>query len=80
MECDPVLDFVSFEMPTPKNRSSLNTSATSNESVFRWQLCSQCLKSIPSNAENHRCSEEINGVFVENTRARLLLQEHKPGL
>ena len=67
-------------MPTPKNRSSLNTSTASNESVFRWQQCSQCLKSIPSNTENHQCSEEINGLFVENTRARLLLQEHKPGL
>ena len=66
-------------MRTSKNRPSLNTSATS-ESTFRWQQCSQCLKSFPSNSDNHQCSDEINGLFVENNRARLLIQEHKPGL
>jgi hypothetical protein len=67
-------------MRTSKNRSSLNTSTTTNESAFRWQQCSQCLKSIPSNSDNHQCSDEVNGLFVEHNRARLLVQEHKSGL
>ena len=75
-----VLDFfLLLRMRTSKNRSSLNTSATSNESAFRWQQCSQCLKSMPSTSENHQCSDELNGFFVENNRARLLVQEHKSG-
>lgn len=75
-----ISDFLLIRMRTSKNRSSLNTSATTNESSFRWQQCSQCLKSIPSTSDNHQCSDELNGVFVENNRARLLVQEHKPGL
>jgi hypothetical protein len=67
-------------MRTSKNRSSLNTSTTTNDSSFRWQQCSQCPKSIPSTSDNHQCSDELNSVFVEHNRARLLVQEHKPGL
>ncbi|CAF2701977.1 unnamed protein product [Rotaria sp. Silwood2] len=64
-------------MRTSKTRSSLNTSSTNNDSSFRWQQCSQCLKSIPNNSDNHQCSDELNGLFVEHNRARLLIQEHK---
>ncbi|CAF0896237.1 unnamed protein product [Rotaria sordida] len=64
-------------MRTSKTRSSLNTSSTNNESSFRWQKCSQCLKSIPFNSDNHQCSDELNGLFVEHNQARLLVQEHK---
>ncbi|CAF4254673.1 unnamed protein product [Rotaria sordida] len=64
-------------MRTSKTRSSLNTSSTNNESSFRWQKCSQCLKSIPFNSDNHQCSNELNGLFVEHNQARLLVQEHK---
>jgi hypothetical protein len=67
-------------MRASKNRSSLNTSTTKNESSFRWQQCSQCLKSIPITSDNHQCSDELDGLFVEPNRARLLLQKHKPGL
>ena len=67
-------------MRKSKNRPSLNTSTTNNESSFRWQQCSQCLKSISSTSDNHQCSDELNGLFVEHNRARLLIQEHKPGL
>jgi hypothetical protein len=67
-------------MRTSKNRSSLNTSTTTNDSSFRWQQCSQCLKSIPFTSDNHQCSDELNSLFVEHNRARLLVQEHKPGL
>ncbi len=72
--------FLLIRMRTSKNRSSLNTSTTSNDSSFRWQQCSQCLKSIPFNSDNHQCSEELNGLFVQQNRARLVIQEHKPGL
>jgi hypothetical protein len=68
-------------MRTSKNRSSLNTSTTTNNgSSFRWQQCSQCLKSIPFPSDNHQCSDEVNGLFVEHNRTRLFVQEHKPGL
>jgi hypothetical protein len=66
-------------MQTSKKRSSLNTSTTNNESSFRWQQCSQCLKSIPFTSDNHQCSDQLNGLFVEHNRARLLIQEHKSG-
>ncbi len=75
-----ILDFLLLRMRTSKNRSSLNTSTTNNESSFRWQQCSQCLKSIPFTADNHQCLDELNGLFLENNRARLILQEHKSGL
>ncbi|CAF1428014.1 unnamed protein product [Rotaria magnacalcarata] len=64
-------------MRNSKTRSSLNVSLTTNESSFRWQKCSQCLKSTPCTVDNHQCSEELEGLFVERNRARLLIQEHK---
>ncbi|CAF3553482.1 unnamed protein product [Rotaria sp. Silwood1] len=64
-------------MRTSKTRSSLNTSSTNNDSAFRWQQCPQCLKSISINTDNHQCSDELNSLFVERSRARLLIQEHK---
>jgi len=51
-----------------------------SESLFRWQQCSECLKSIPSTSENHQCSDESIGIFVESNRARLNIQEHKTGI
>ncbi|CAM2712023.1 unnamed protein product [Rotaria socialis] len=64
-------------MRNSKTRSSLNVSLSTNESSFRWQKCSQCLKSTPCTVDNHQCSEELDGLFVERNRARLLIQEHK---
>jgi hypothetical protein len=67
-------------MRKSKDRPSLNTSTTNSETSFRWQQCSQCLKSTAFTADNHQCSDELNGLFVERNRARLLIQEHKSGL
>ncbi|CAF1088304.1 unnamed protein product [Adineta steineri] len=65
-------------MRTSKNRTSSNTSSITKNSLFQWQQCSQCQKSIPSTSENHECSDESNNVFVEHNRAKLVAQEHKP--
>ncbi|CAF0932609.1 unnamed protein product [Adineta steineri] len=64
-------------MRTSKNRTSSNTSSITKNSLFQWQQCSQCQKSIPSTSENHECSDESNNVFVEHNRAKLVAQEHK---
>ncbi|CAF1274067.1 unnamed protein product [Adineta ricciae] len=62
-------------MRTSKTRSSLNP--TTAESSFRWQQCSQCLKSLSITQDNHQCSDELTCVFVEHNRAQLIIQEHK---
>ncbi|CAF1099122.1 unnamed protein product [Adineta steineri] len=65
-------------MRTSKNRTSSNTSSITKNSLFQWQQCSQCQKSIPSTSENHECSDDSNNIFVEHNRAKLVAQEHKP--